>query len=97
MSSRHFSAQEAEKIGLLAFVVPLDRLDVAVAAEVEPYLNCAPGAVAAAKSLVRALGPKIDSQTIEVAISALVTQWEGDEAGQGIAAFFAKAPPPWAI
>ena len=97
MSSRHFSTQEAEKIGLLAFVVPQDRLDVAVAAEVEPYLNCAPGAVAAAKSLVRALGPKIDSQTIEMTISALVTQWEGDEAGQGIAAFFAKAPPPWAI
>jgi methylglutaconyl-CoA hydratase len=46
---------------------------------------------------MRALGPKIDSQTIEMTISALVTQWEGDEAGQGIAAFFAKSPPPWAI
>jgi methylglutaconyl-CoA hydratase len=81
----------------LTYVVTQDRLDAAVAAEVEPYLICAPGAVAAAKSLVRALGPKIDSQTIEMTISALVTQWEGDEAGQGIAAFFAKSPPPWAI
>ena len=97
MSSRRFSAQEAEKLSLLTYVVTQDRLDAAVAAEVEPYLICAPGAVAAAKSLVRALGPKIDSQTIEMTISALVTQWEGDEAGQGIAAFFAKSPPPWAI
>ena len=89
--------QEAQQLCLFASAVLQDRLDSAVVAEVESYLICAPGAVAAAKSLARALGPKIDSQTIEMTISALVTQWEGDEAGQGIAAFFAKSPPPWAI
>jgi methylglutaconyl-CoA hydratase len=51
--------------------------------------------VAAAKPLARALGPKFGSQIIEMTISALVTQWEGDEAGQVIAAFFAKSPPQW--
>ena len=76
-------------------MVPQDRLDSAVAAEVESHMGCAPGAVAAAKSLARFLGPKIEPQTIEMTISALVTQWEGDAAGQGIAAFFVKTPPPW--
>ena len=97
MSSRRFSAQEAEKLGVLASVVSQENLDFAVSVEVEPYLSCAPGAVAAAKSLARALGPKIDSQTIEMTISALVSQWEGDEAEHGTAAFFAKTLPPWAI
>ena len=95
MSSRQFSAQEAQQLGLLASVVPQDSLDSAVTVEVESYFSCAPGAVAVAKSLARFLGPKIDPQTIKMTIPTLVTQWEGDAAGQGIAAFFVKTPPPW--
>jgi methylglutaconyl-CoA hydratase len=95
MLSRQFSAQEAQQLGLFASVVPQDRLDSAVVAEVESYLSCALGTVTAAKSLVRFVGPEIDPQTIEMTISTLVTQWEGDAAGQGIAAFFVKTPPSW--
>lgn len=95
MSSRKFSAQEAEQLGLLASVVPAQVLDTAINDEVLPYLSCAPGAVAAAKALARALGPKIDSQTIEMTVSALITQWESNEAEQGIAAFLSKTIPPW--
>ena len=40
-----------------ARAVPEGELDAAVEAEVAPYLACAPGAVAEAKRLVRALGP----------------------------------------
>ena len=41
MLSRQFSAQEAQQLGLFASVVPQDRLDSAVVAEVESYLSCA--------------------------------------------------------
>lgn len=96
MSSRRFSAQEAQTFGLVAKVVACDRLDAAVEAEVLPYLDCAPFAVAAAKKMTRELGLNIDEEVMENSVQALVKQWEGDEAAEGIAAFFDKRKPSWA-
>ncbi|MCW8843546.1 MAG: crotonase/enoyl-CoA hydratase family protein [Rhodobacteraceae bacterium] len=95
MSARLFKADEAVTLGLLAKAVPADALDAAVEAEVAPYMNCAPGAVASAKALTRALGPRIDDAVIDMTIKALVTAWEGDEAPEGIAAFFEKRKAAW--
>ncbi|MEP5630486.1 MAG: crotonase/enoyl-CoA hydratase family protein [Tateyamaria sp.] len=95
MSSWIFGAAEAVDLGLLARTVPVDDLDGAIEAEVIPYLSCAPGAVAAAKSLMRTLGPQIDDGTIATTINALKTRWETDEAAEGIAAFFDKRPATW--
>ncbi|MDT2030842.1 crotonase/enoyl-CoA hydratase family protein [Planktomarina sp.] len=97
MSARKFSAHEAQSLGLLAKTVAEDALDQAVMAEVTPYLSCAPGAVAAAKKLARALGPVIDAQTIEMTVTALIQQWESPEAEEGIAAFFGKTAPSWQV
>ena len=94
-SGRVFDAAEGMALGVLARVVPADALDEAVEAEVAPYLSAAPGAVAAAKSLTRQLGPVIDTQTIEATIAALKNQWETEEAATGISAFFAKQKAPW--
>ncbi|WP_101068272.1 crotonase/enoyl-CoA hydratase family protein [Roseovarius salinarum] len=95
MSGRRFGAAEAVELGLLARAVPEAELDAAVEAEVVPYLDCAPGAVARAKGLLRALGPAIDEGVIERTIAALTACWEGDEAPEGIAAFFEKRAPAW--
>ena len=95
MSARLFGAGEAVELGLLAKAVPADQLAEAVEAEVAPYLNCAPGAVAAAKKLARDLGPRLDDDVIDHTIKALVERWEGPEAGEGIAAFFEKRKPAW--
>ena len=95
MSSRIFDANEAQRLGILSRVVASDDLDGAVAAEVTPYLECAPGAVAAAKAQVRAMGMPIDDAVIARSIDQLVDRWDGSEAGQGLAAFFAKKPAPW--
>lgn len=95
MSARLFKAEEAVTLGLLAKAVPAEELDAAVEAEVAPYMNCAPGAVASAKALTRALGPRIDEAVIDMTIKALVTAWEGDEAPEGIAAFFEKRKAAW--
>nr|WP_319948366.1 crotonase/enoyl-CoA hydratase family protein [uncultured Shimia sp.] len=96
MSARLFKAREAVTLGLLARIVPSNDLDAAVEAEVLPYLSVAPGAVASAKALTRALGPKIDDEIIDMTIQALVSRWESDEAEEGIGAFFDKRKPSWA-
>lgn len=95
MSGRIFDAAEALELGLLARAVPAEDLAQAIEAEVTPYLSCAPGAVAAAKALARRLGPVIDESTIKATINALVAQWEGEEAPEGISAFFEKRKPSW--
>jgi len=95
MSARLFDAAEAVELGLLARAIPADALAETVEAEVLPYLSCAPGAVASAKELVRALGPRIDDEVIDQTIRALVKRWETDEAREGIGAFFEKRKPAW--
>jgi methylglutaconyl-CoA hydratase len=53
--------------------------------------------VAAAKKLTRDLGPRIDDATIDMTIGALVACWEGQEAVEGISAFFDKRKPRWSV
>ncbi|SHJ65841.1 methylglutaconyl-CoA hydratase [Shimia gijangensis] len=95
MSARLFDAEEAVRLDLLARVVPAEDLDAAIEAEIKPYLSCAPGAVADAKALTRALGPQIDEATIDHTIEALVARWNSPESAEGIGAFFEKRKPDW--
>lgn len=96
-SARLFGAEEAVTLNLAARTVAPADLDTAVEAEVAPFLLAAPGAVAAAKAQCRALGPRIDTAVIEDSIDRLVSVWEGDEAPEGIAAFFDKRKPRWQV
>lgn len=97
LSSRPLDAQEAQGMGLLARIMPFDKLDEAVDEEVGRVLSCAPGAVADAKRLIRTLGGGIGPEAIEASITALVARWEAQEAQDGIAAFFGNYPPPWVL
>lgn len=95
MSARIFKADEAVTLGLLAKAVTADELDAAVEAEVAPYLSVAPGAVAEAKRFTRWLGMPITEEVIDQTIQGLVDRWEGEEAQEGIGAFFDKRKPAW--
>ena len=95
MNSRVFDADEAVELGLLARHVAPDALDAAIEAEIEPYLICAPGAVATAKALARSLGPKLAAEVMDHTIAQLVARWETEEARAGIDAFFDKRKPGW--
>jgi methylglutaconyl-CoA hydratase len=95
-SARLFDATEAVRLGLASRAVAPEDLGIAIEAEVAPYLNAAPGAVAASKALLFRLARPIDDATLEMTAAALADQWETEEAAQGIAAFFEKRPPPWA-
>ncbi|ODT60255.1 MULTISPECIES: crotonase/enoyl-CoA hydratase family protein [Paracoccus] len=94
-SARLFDAPEAVALNLAAAAVAPDALDAAIEAQVAPFLQAAPGAVAAAKAQCRALGPRIDQDVIEDSIDRLVAVWQGTEAPEGIAAFFDKRKPRW--
>ncbi len=94
MSSRVFGAEEAQALGLIAKIT--DDLDAAVAAEVDPYLACAPGAVAEAKALALRLGGAPGPAEVEASIQALVARWDHPEAGEGVDAFLNKRKPDWA-
>ena len=97
LSARLFDTTEAQRIGLLAQVVPAADLDAATEAEVAPFLACAPGAVASAKALVARLVPPPDRATVEATAALLVDRWESPEAAEGIAAFLEKRRPSWAV
>lgn len=94
-SARLFDAAEAVALNLVSRRVAAVDLDAAVEAEVAPFLQAAPGAVAAAKAQCRALGPRIDAAVIEDSIDRLVAVWQGAEAPEGISAFFEKRKPGW--
>ena len=53
-------------------------------------------AVAEAKALARQLGAPIGRRTIEYTVSQLMARWEGDEAPEGVSAFFERRKPWWA-
>ncbi len=56
----------------------------------ETMLNCAPGAVAAAKKLCLELGGSDPAAMAEMTASALADRWESTEAQSGIKAFLDK-------
>ena len=95
-TGRAFDADGAVRLGLAARAVAADALDDAVEAEIAPVLSAAPGAVAAAKGLLRRLSPPVTADTVEASVVALADQWETEEAAAGIAAFFEGRVPPWA-
>ncbi|WP_373946539.1 crotonase/enoyl-CoA hydratase family protein [Paracoccus marcusii] len=94
-SARLFDAGEAVDLNLVSRRVAAADLDAAVEAEAAPFLQAAPGAVAAAKAQCRALGPRIDAAVIEDSINRLVAVWQGAEAPEGISAFFDRRKPAW--
>ncbi|MEH7826606.1 crotonase/enoyl-CoA hydratase family protein [Gemmobacter denitrificans] len=97
LSARLFDAAEAHRIGLLSQIVTAADLDAAVEAEVAPFLQCAPGAVADSKALVAMLAPPLDRALIDATIDRLVARWESLESAEGIAAFLGKRKPSWAV
>ncbi|GFE65786.1 crotonase/enoyl-CoA hydratase family protein [Litoreibacter roseus] len=92
MNSRVFDAAEAEALGLVQVA---GDLDAAVEAEIAPYMNCAPGAVAEAKALALKLGGAPGKAEVDASINALVTRWESSESAEGIDAFFGKRKAAW--
>ncbi len=86
----------AARLGLLDQVVPtIEELDQAVEREVAAALNCAPGAVANAKALIRFVSTHGADENLAYTANALADSWESAEIREGIDAFFNKRKPNW--
>ena len=96
MSSQIFGAERARELNIVSEIVAADQLDNAVQTQVDAYLRVAPLAARASKALVQSVLPQITDAMIESTVEQLADTWERDEALQGINAFLAKTPPPWA-
>ncbi|MHA3977669.1 crotonase/enoyl-CoA hydratase family protein [Halovulum sp. GXIMD14794] len=90
MSGRTFGPEELPPLNLAARVLASDTLDAEIEAEVAPYLDAMPAAVADAKALARDLAPPIDDETIEATVSALADCWERPETRARIEAFLTR-------
>jgi naphthoate synthase/2-ketocyclohexanecarboxyl-CoA hydrolase len=97
MLCRRYKAEEAERMGLVNTVVPLDRLDAEVDQWCEELLRVSPGCLEILKA---AFDQEMDGyQEMGVISGTLYPDWfDTAEAKEGPAAFTAKRPPRfWAL
>ena len=95
LTGERFTAARAAAIGLVHRVVRLDELDAAVDARVRELLLAAPGAVAAAKSLVRSVHGRRAESVRELVCKRIAERRASDEGQEGLKAFLEKRKPDW--
>jgi methylglutaconyl-CoA hydratase len=95
LSGTSFDADQAQAMGLVSLAVG-DELDHAVDAQINEFLNCAPGAVAEAKALCARLAGTPDTDTLRWTVECLANRWEAGEAAEGLRSFLAHEKPSWA-
>jgi methylglutaconyl-CoA hydratase len=94
-SAETFSAAEAQRIGLLHVVVPVDALDHAVQRQCALLLKAGPLAVAEAKALVRRT-QSMDADALDAKNADLIARLRVSPEGQeGLGAFLDKRKPDW--
>jgi methylglutaconyl-CoA hydratase len=96
LTGERFSAVRAAEIGLVHRVVPLAELDAAVDERVKELLQSAPGALAAAKSLIRSVSVRPVEEVRELTIETIAERRASPEGQEGLAAFLEKRKPTWA-
>ncbi len=97
LSAERIDAATAHRIGLLHEVVADDALDARVADLCAELARGAPGALAAAKDLLGVLsGASVqDDALLDDTARRIAMARSGEEAREGLAAFFDKRPPDW--
>mgnify|MGYP001765032018 CR=1 FL=1 len=91
-----FDAAEAQRIGLLHQVVPMEQLDDAVQRQIDLLLKAGPFASASAKALVRAVVAHADGARHDADNAALIARLRVSPEGQeGLSAFLDKRKPQW--
>ena len=91
-----FSAEEAQRIGLLHDVVNTTALDTAVQRQIDLLLKAGPVASALAKMLVRDVAAHADGAKHDADNAALIARLRVSKEGQeGLSAFLDKRKPNW--
>jgi len=95
LTGERFTAQRALALGLVQRVVPPDELDAAVDERVGELLRVAPGAVAAAKALLRGVAGRPVEGVADLVCQTLAERRASAEARDGLLAFLEKRKPGW--
>lgn len=98
LTAARFDGAEAQRLGFADFIADdaagLEALELALKQQIS---NAAPGAIAATKSLLRDITGQPRDRVIALAAQNFADRMASDEARDGIAAFFEKRKPRWAI
>ncbi len=93
LTGRLAGAGELHAAGMVTAVVPAHELDAAVAGLLARVSSCAPGSVAAAKEF----GRRLDDRAADVDADDVYRRVYGSsDFRDGVDAFLAHRPPPWA-
>ncbi|HXK09560.1 MAG TPA: enoyl-CoA hydratase-related protein [Vicinamibacteria bacterium] len=95
LTGERFNAKRAAALGLVQRVVAPGDLDAAVDERVGELLRAAPGAVAAAKALLRAVAGRPVESVGDLVCQALAERRASAEAADGLLAFLEKRKPGW--
>ena len=96
LTAERFSAEEAQRIGLVHEVVPDEQLEGRGERRLKALLEGGPEAQSAAKELVRAVADRpLDDALAEDTAGRIATVRAGAEAREGVAAFLSKRKPDW--
>ena len=95
LTGSRFTAERARNIGLVHAVVPEAELDAAVAAYVKELSTSAPGAMAAAKELIRRVAGQPPSQVAALTAETIARHRVSPEGQEGMRAFLEKRPAAW--
>jgi methylglutaconyl-CoA hydratase len=98
LTGERFDADRARDLGLVVEVVDdQDHLDAAVGDLVDAFLAAAPGAVRDTKRLLATIAATPDPvDTVDARVELISHRRVSEEGQAGMAAFFARQPPPWA-
>ncbi len=96
LSAARFKGEEAADLGILNIVVPdTEGLATAEARIRSDVLACAPGAVAATKTLIRTLPTLPEEQKMRFAADNFTACLRSEEGVEGVASFLEKRKPNW--
>jgi methylglutaconyl-CoA hydratase len=95
LTGERFLAQQAEKIVLVQHVVAEEALDEKVNERIEQLLLAAPGALADAKNLIRAVAKQPKAEMRDYTADLIANRRAGEEGREGMSAFWEKRRPKW--
>jgi methylglutaconyl-CoA hydratase len=96
LTGERFDAERARAIGLVHHAVPESELDTAVEERVRELLQAAPGAIAAAKALLRDVAGRSPEDARPATVARIAERRATAEGQEGLLAFLERRKPGWA-